>query len=285
MGRIKVLAVDDNPDLVETIQEIFEAKFPQAEVTGALSGIEALKMMEETVPDLVLLDIMMPDMDGWAVTSKMHEDPRLKDVPIVYLTAKIDELSKRMGQVSSEDYIVKPFTSDDLINRVKTVLIRYKYMRKHLFLVTYGIMDALALAISTVTMTSVYLLLFGIIDPARLSPQTIAAAVTLAPEMDFPAVIVSLIAFIVLLYLLDHLLKLVSPSTHEEKRILHQSNIRYWRNNLGKLANEIPILWIVSFLPAYILKPTLTTAPIYVMVPMVFGIYRLAYKPVRLQWH
>ena len=73
-------------------------------------------------PDLILLDIMMPDVSGWDVAAKIKENPKWSSIPIVFLTAKGDTMSIGMGGMASEDYIVKPFDVKDLIVRVNKVL-------------------------------------------------------------------------------------------------------------------------------------------------------------------
>jgi len=124
-----ILVVDDNPDIVEAVKEIFEAKSPKTKVLSALSGEEAMKLISKRRPDLVLLDIMMPKMSGWDVAASMKENDKLRNIPIIYLTAKTDKLSMDMGQLSSEDYIVKPFDSDDLVKRVGEVLAKEGYVK------------------------------------------------------------------------------------------------------------------------------------------------------------
>jgi DNA-binding response OmpR family regulator len=118
----RVMIMDDNPDVVETVKAIFRQREPDIEVIGATSGQEALSIMHESPPDLVLIDIMMPEVDGWDVMVEMQKDPKLKNVPIIYLTAKTDDTSKMMGEMTSEDYITKPFDNEDLVRRVKKVL-------------------------------------------------------------------------------------------------------------------------------------------------------------------
>jgi len=127
-----ILVVDDNPDIVETLKAVFEAEDPNLTVRGAGSGMEALDIMREKPPDIVLLDILMPQMTGWDVASAMREDEGLKDIPIVYLTAKSDILSRDMGNLSGEDYVLKPFDSDDLIRRVKEVLFKTSYVKNQI---------------------------------------------------------------------------------------------------------------------------------------------------------
>ncbi|MFH0862570.1 MAG: response regulator [Candidatus Altiarchaeota archaeon] len=125
----KVMVVDDNEDIVASVKSAFKKREPKLEVIGLTSGKKALEAMLESPPDIVLLDVMMPEMDGWTVASKMKEDPVMKGIPIVYLTAKTDDLSQKMGAIGSEDYITKPYDNDDLVNRVKDVIQKERYLK------------------------------------------------------------------------------------------------------------------------------------------------------------
>jgi putative two-component system response regulator len=92
-------------------------------VTGAGGGAEALKLLAEQVFDLVLLDVMMPEVDGFTVCRKIKEDPRLKDVPVIFLTAKGGGEALAEGFESGAImYINKPFTANKLLTIVNTML-------------------------------------------------------------------------------------------------------------------------------------------------------------------
>jgi DNA-binding response OmpR family regulator len=132
MGKTTVLVVDDSPSVLKTVAAVFKAKEPSVELLAATSGKEALNLMAASKPDLVLLDIMMPEIDGWMVATSMKKDENLKDVPVVYLTAKNDQLSLQMGKLSAEDYIVKPFEGEDLVRRVRAVLAKIAAKKKRL---------------------------------------------------------------------------------------------------------------------------------------------------------
>jgi putative two-component system response regulator len=92
-------------------------------VTGAAGGAEALKVLEDKVFDLVLLDVMMPEVDGFAVCRRIKEDPRLKDIPVIFLTAKGggDALAEGF-ESGAVMYINKPFTANKLLTIVNTML-------------------------------------------------------------------------------------------------------------------------------------------------------------------
>ncbi len=113
----KVLVVDDEPDTLELVKLVLESAGFKTML--ATSGKEALKLAEASKPDLVLLDIMMPDMDGWEVFRKLKEkDPA---IPIAILTAKAQNIDRLLGLhvLKADDYITKPFGKNELIDRVK----------------------------------------------------------------------------------------------------------------------------------------------------------------------
>jgi two-component system KDP operon response regulator KdpE len=116
----KILVIDDDEALLQVLQVGLEAQ--GFEVTAAENGPEGVKAAFRTHPDLVLLDIMMPDMDGYEVSRRLRE---LSDVPIIFLTAlsSTPDIVRGLG-AGAEDYIVKPFAMAELVARVKTRLPR-----------------------------------------------------------------------------------------------------------------------------------------------------------------
>jgi len=120
----KVLIVDDEPDTLELVKLVLESG--GFETLLAASGTQALEQIERTRPDLVLLDIMMPDMDGWDVFRKIKEkDPK---IPIAILTAKAQNIDRLLGLhvLKADDYITKPFGKNELINKVRKLLTEKK---------------------------------------------------------------------------------------------------------------------------------------------------------------
>jgi CheY-like chemotaxis protein len=118
-----VMVVDDNKDLRYSIVEGLTSLSTELKFIEAESGKQALSFIDEgKKPDLILLDIMMPEMDGWDVASEIKKSQRTNDIPIIFLTAKTDTLSKGMGKLSAEDYVEKPFDPIDLYARIKKVL-------------------------------------------------------------------------------------------------------------------------------------------------------------------
>ena len=118
----KIMVVDDNADIILAVKAALEEYDPTIKIIAASNGKQCLGKLKQEIPDLILLDIMMPEMDGWDVVEKIHENKDLKKIPIIFLTAKGDKLTKTFASVSVEDYIVKPVSKDVLINRIEKTL-------------------------------------------------------------------------------------------------------------------------------------------------------------------
>ena len=116
-----IMLVDDNPDLLYSVKKGLES-FEGYEVITVESGRKCLQLLKNIKPDLVLLDIMMPGMDGWDVCAKIKNDKKTENIPIVFLTAKTDPISKSMGTLASADYITKPFDIKVLKRRIDSVI-------------------------------------------------------------------------------------------------------------------------------------------------------------------
>jgi DNA-binding response OmpR family regulator len=121
---MRILAVDDEPEVIDVVRLCFNLRWPEAEVISAGTGQEALTAIEEQTPDLVLLDIMLPDMDGFEVC---EEARRFSDIPIIMLTARDAEVERVRGlEMGADDYITKPFSHLELLARSRAVLRRYQ---------------------------------------------------------------------------------------------------------------------------------------------------------------
>lgn len=119
----KILVVDDNEFIIQTAREELVTLNPDWQIIEAKNGKECLDVLEKNKDvDLILLDIMMPEMDGLEAANRIKKNDSLKHIPIIFLTAKTDHFSKGMGEINSEDYIEKPFDIFDLNKRIRKVL-------------------------------------------------------------------------------------------------------------------------------------------------------------------
>jgi len=123
MGNKKtIMVVDDNPDLIYSVKEGLGSVAKNYDIIGVESGKKCLDILRKKKPDLILLDIMMPNMDGWDLCAKIKSNKKTETIPIIFLTAKTDAISKSMGRLASKDYIEKPFEVSDLNRRINMVL-------------------------------------------------------------------------------------------------------------------------------------------------------------------
>lgn len=122
---IKILLVDDEPDILEIVSYNLSSEGYQ--VITAENGIEAVKKAKKELPHLVILDVMMPEMDGIEACELIRKDPNLKDVVITFLTARGEDYSQLAGfDAGADDYITKPIKPKVLISKVKALLRRFK---------------------------------------------------------------------------------------------------------------------------------------------------------------
>jgi phosphate regulon transcriptional regulator PhoB len=119
----RVLIVEDEPDIRDLL--VFHLEREGFQVTKCTSGVEAVRAARAAPPDLVLLDIMLPEMDGLEVCRRLRRDPVTQGLPIVMLTARGDELDRVLGlELGADDYVVKPFSPRELMARIRAVLRR-----------------------------------------------------------------------------------------------------------------------------------------------------------------
>lgn len=124
MPKQTILVVDDEQDLLDLIE--YNLKKEGYNVLRAENGREGIRIAREMKPDLVLLDIMMPQMDGIEVCDRMRSDADVRHIPIIFLTARSDEKTEVEGlDKGADDYITKPISTKKLISRIKAVLRRF----------------------------------------------------------------------------------------------------------------------------------------------------------------
>lgn len=117
-----VVCIDDEPDMIGLIRLVLAKQ--NFEFVGATSGREGLETVRKLKPQLVLLDLMMPDMDGWEVYQQMKIDDDLKDIPVIIVTAKSESIDKVLGLhiAKVDDYVTKPFGPNELLASINKVL-------------------------------------------------------------------------------------------------------------------------------------------------------------------
>jgi diguanylate cyclase (GGDEF)-like protein len=134
-----ILIVDDNPDNIRVLGTVLRQN--NYRVLISQSGLQALKTLEMTTVDLILLDIMMPGLDGFETCSRIKANPDWEIIPVIFLTAKVEEAEVVKGlEMGAVDYITKPFNSQVLLARVKTHLQLHQY---HKLLLNQAYMDGL----------------------------------------------------------------------------------------------------------------------------------------------
>ena len=155
----RVLIVEDEPDIRELLA--FHLEREGYHVTRSRSGADALRQVRARPPDLILLDLMLPELGGLDVCRRLRQDPRTASVPIVMLTARGEEVDRILGlELGADDYIVKPFSPKEVVARVRAVLRRA------------GARDGAAPVVSGRL----------VIDPDRHTVQVDAAAIELTPK-------------------------------------------------------------------------------------------------------
>ncbi len=119
----KIFVVDDKTDLLYSVKQGLEEIDPTLSVTGIESAEKCLeKLKNKEIPDLILLDIMMPGMNGWEMLDKLKENDSWRRIPVIFLTARTDKIAKNAGEFLAEDYIEKPFKIEDLRQRIYKVI-------------------------------------------------------------------------------------------------------------------------------------------------------------------
>lgn len=118
----RLIYIEDEQDMIDLVQLILKRKGYQ--VSGVIGGREGLEAVRRELPDLVLLDLMMPDMDGWEVYQQLKADVSTRDIPVIVITAKAHNIDKVLGLhiAKVNDYIIKPFSPQELVESVERVM-------------------------------------------------------------------------------------------------------------------------------------------------------------------
>ena len=120
----KILIAEDERDIRDLVA--FTLRFAGHEVFAASNGQEALEMAPQVTPDLILMDVRMPRMTGYEACKAMKANPDLKDIPVVFLTARGQESEVQQGlDAGAEEYLLKPFAPDHLTSRIKAILAKF----------------------------------------------------------------------------------------------------------------------------------------------------------------
>jgi len=118
----RVVCIEDEPEMIDLVRLILGRK--GFGVIGANGGIEGLETVRREKPDLILLDLMMPDMDGWEVYQQIKADAELRAIPVIVVTAKAQSIDKVLGLhiAKVDDYITKPFGPQELLESVEKII-------------------------------------------------------------------------------------------------------------------------------------------------------------------
>jgi DNA-binding response OmpR family regulator len=117
-----IVYIEDEQEMIDLVKLILERK--GFEIIGANGGLEGLDIIHEQSPDLILLDLMMPDMDGWEVYRRIKADENTQNIPVIVITAKAQAVDKVLGLhiAKVDDYISKPFSPQDLVESVQNII-------------------------------------------------------------------------------------------------------------------------------------------------------------------
>jgi len=118
-----IVYIEDEQEMIDLVKLILERK--GFEIIGANSGRDGLKLIRKESPDLILLDLMMPDMDGWEVYRRIKADDITQSIPVIVITAKAQAIDKVLGLhiAKVDDYIPKPFSPQELLDSVQDILV------------------------------------------------------------------------------------------------------------------------------------------------------------------
>jgi two-component system, OmpR family, alkaline phosphatase synthesis response regulator PhoP len=125
-----VLVIEDDREILENIEEILRLQnFHPLTTSSSMAGLQLAK---EALPSLVICDVVMPDMDGYALLSELRQQPETETIPFIFLTGRSERADMRMGmELGADDYLTKPFTQEELIGAVQSCLNKYDRLTRH----------------------------------------------------------------------------------------------------------------------------------------------------------
>jgi CheY-like chemotaxis protein len=116
----KIMMVDDEPDQIYTMKTLLEDNSDEYELIGVNNGLKCLQLLKNGEhPDLIFLDIMMPDITGWEIYERIKENPEWKNIPIVFITARTDEVAMNAGRFLGDAFMNKPYSTDEVLKVIK----------------------------------------------------------------------------------------------------------------------------------------------------------------------
>ncbi len=122
----QILVIEDDPLVRNNLEDILVLE--DFQVISACNGVEGLEKARHSLPNLIICDIMMPELDGYGVVRALREEPSTQNIPFIFLTAKADRADQREGMnLGADDYLTKPFRPQDVINAIKSRLARHAF--------------------------------------------------------------------------------------------------------------------------------------------------------------
>ena len=123
-NRYKVTVIDDEKEIVEIVKYLLESR--DFDVSFAYGGYSGLEVIKKEIPDLIILDIMMHDLDGRDVIKELRKDVKTENIPVIFLTGRDEDFEVEYGmELGAADYVVKPYKSRDFLKKVQNVLKQY----------------------------------------------------------------------------------------------------------------------------------------------------------------
>ena len=118
----KIIVVDDEQDILYTTKKVIEYYDKDYKITTLDCGKKLFELLVEDTPDLILLEITMPNMNGWDIHKKLKSKSEWKDIPIIFISSVVDDKSIRKAKEIGDDFIEKPFTPDILLDKIENIL-------------------------------------------------------------------------------------------------------------------------------------------------------------------